>query len=176
MIPIAFIKYLYHFHVDRDYFECHEILEEFWKKETDQQKNSVWVGFILLAVANYHHRRNNLSGASRTLQKALTIFMNQRREVETLGFKVIDFYELLENHLKRLKENKDYQSYSLPIKINKNQLEKCFSEREIANMNWGQKSDLSNIEIIHRHALRDRSDVIAERKKALLERNKNKPE
>ena len=32
MYSQAYIDYLVHFHGDRDYFECHELLEEHWKK------------------------------------------------------------------------------------------------------------------------------------------------
>lgn len=32
LYPTAYIKYLFHFHTDRDYFECHELLEEHWKQ------------------------------------------------------------------------------------------------------------------------------------------------
>jgi uncharacterized protein len=176
LIPKAFVKYLYHFHVDRDYFECHEVLEEYWKQNTNQQKNSVWVGFILLAVANYHHRRGNLSGASRTLRKALTIFNNQRKEIAVLGFETRNFFEIIENHLNRLRENGEYFSYTLPITIKRSLLESCYTTEEIASMKWGQKSDLSNEDIVHRHSRRDRTEVIEERDRSLMERNKNKPE
>ena len=59
--PQKYIEYLVHFHGDRDYFECHEILEEYWKKIDNGNKESIWVGLIQLAVANYHHRRKNLT-------------------------------------------------------------------------------------------------------------------
>ncbi|PAD68333.1 hypothetical protein CHH83_14265, partial [Bacillus sp. 7586-K] len=33
MYDQEYIDFLVHFHCDRDYFECHEILEEHWKKD-----------------------------------------------------------------------------------------------------------------------------------------------
>ena len=30
--PEAYIEYLMYFHGNRDYFECHEVLEEYWKE------------------------------------------------------------------------------------------------------------------------------------------------
>lgn len=176
MIPNAFIHYLYHFHVDRDYFECHEILEEYWKNETDQQKNSIWVGFILLAVANYHHRRNNFSGAARTLEKAITIFHFQKGDVANLGINVEEFFDLLQTNLINLKDHNAYQSYSLPILLSNKQLSQCFTQNEISQMNWGKKSDLYNESLIHRHKLRDRTDVITERQNALNQRKKTEIE
>jgi uncharacterized protein len=167
LIPIAFIKYLYHFHVDRDYFECHEILEEFWKEETDQQKNSIWVGFILLAVANYHHRRNNFTGAIRTLEKAIAILNSHKGKIGKLGITETELLFILKNHLVMLKGNNPYQSYSLPITDNA-LINQCLSINENAKQNWGNKSNLSDESLIHRHKLRDRSDVIKERQNAIL--------
>src|SRR4051812_35918732 len=85
MYPEAFVHYMAHFHGDRDYFECHEILEEHWKEHDKGNKDSIWVAFIQLAVGCYHHRRGNVSGASRTLQKALAIFVNKESEIDCLG-------------------------------------------------------------------------------------------
>lgn len=31
MYPTEYIQFLIHFHGDYDYFECHEILEGYWK-------------------------------------------------------------------------------------------------------------------------------------------------
>lgn len=84
MYPDAYIQFLVHFHGDRDYFECHEILEEYWKETIKGDKQSIWVGLIMLAVSNYHFRRNNNSGAQRTLQKAISIFENKKRKVALL--------------------------------------------------------------------------------------------
>lgn len=33
MYPAEYLEYLVYFHADRDYFECHEILEEYWKEQ-----------------------------------------------------------------------------------------------------------------------------------------------
>jgi uncharacterized protein len=170
LIPNAFIHYLYHFHVDRDYFECHEILEEYWKEKTDQQKNSIWVGFILLAVANYHHRRNNFSGAVKTLEKAIVIFHCEKGTLVKLGFSVEEFFDTLQSHMVRLKSNNQYKSYSLPILLSNIQLTQCFTQNEITQMNWNQESDLNNERLVHRHKLRDRTEVISERENALIER------
>lgn len=175
LIPAAFVKFLYHFHVKRDYFECHEILEEYWKEDRNKQKNSIWVGFILLAVANYHHRRNNFSGATKTLEKAITIFHFRKKEIKELGFIEDEFFNLLQHHLLMLRGYKQYESYSLPITVNTELLSQFFSNSEISNMDWGKESNLHDESLIQRHILRDRSNVIKERQIAQMERNKKKP-
>jgi uncharacterized protein len=172
MFPSALTEFLYHFHVDRDYFECHEILEEYWKKNTDQQKDSIWVGFIQLAVANYHHRRENFNGAKRTLEKAIYILSKHREELDVLGFEVKELFTLLEKHLSAVNDQLPYRSYILPVEINKEHLTCIYSKEEIANLVWGKESDLSNIDLIHRHRLRDRSEVIFERNQAINNRKK----
>lgn len=83
--PTSYIQYLAHFHGDRDYFECHETLEEYWKATDAGNKKSIWVALILLAVSTYHHRRNNFPGAIRTLTKAEEIFSETKEATARLG-------------------------------------------------------------------------------------------
>jgi uncharacterized protein len=164
--PQAFIKYLYHFHVDRDYFECHEILEEYWKEHTPRKKDSVWVGLILLAVANYHHRRGNFTGAKKTLTKAIHLLHLNQTEIKRLGLNENNLLIIMNNHLKEIKKNSPYYSYTLPIDDNQ-LLYQCFKEFIDAEENWGKNSNLTDEDLIHRHKNRDRSNVIAERQNAI---------
>lgn len=166
MYPSAYIQYLVHFHGDRDYFECHEILEEYWKGLPNENKQSIWVGFILLAVSNYHYRRQNTNGAERTLQKAITILRNQQKTPIQLG---LDFPKLLlglEKRLVDIQTNQHYHSINLPI-IDEKLLNLCLSYTEAMGLAWGQDSNLRQMDIIDRHKLRDRSEVVKQRHQAL---------
>ena len=69
-----YIRFLYHFNVDRDYFECHEVMEE----------------LLQVAVALYHHRNGNVSGAVKLFTGALEK-LEPRREAD-IG---IDMRDLL---------------------------------------------------------------------------------
>jgi predicted metal-dependent hydrolase len=51
------------------YFECHEVLEELWRRETGAIK-PFYQGLIHCAVALYHARNGNKLGASRQYSKA----------------------------------------------------------------------------------------------------------
>lgn len=51
MYPPEYIEFLYHFHCDRDYFECHEILEELWKKILKKRENKSGSGSYKLPLA-----------------------------------------------------------------------------------------------------------------------------
>jgi uncharacterized protein len=169
LFPKEYIEYLVHFHGDRDYFECHEILEEYWKSVDPRNRKSVWVGFIQIAVANYHFRRGNLNGAYRMLRKAINILKQQSDTVEKLGMDQEKLLELLQNQLTEIKNGTNYNSLTLPI-TSESLLAHCMARSKELNIHWCSPSDLSNIEIIHRHSRRDRSDVILERNKALNNR------
>jgi uncharacterized protein len=172
--PISYIQYLAHFHGDRDYFECHEILEEYWKATDAGNKKSIWVALILLAVSNYHHRRKNFSGATRTLIKAMEIFADDKEATSRLGIDP----ELLSGTLSKRKEDLlnrlPYTSFNLPVCDS--ELKKlCHEECRKNGFTWGASSDLQNPDLIHRHSTRDRTDVISDRRMALEERrNKEK--
>ncbi|MEH7107402.1 DUF309 domain-containing protein, partial [Bacillus sp. JJ1764] len=115
MYPNEYISYLVHFHGDRDYFECHEILEEYWKNTEPGNKESVWVGLILLAVSCYHHRRGNFAGAVKTLEKAIPIFESKPNMIQQLGLNCHDLNLMLKERLSDIKDRHIYKSLNLPI-------------------------------------------------------------
>ncbi|WP_205628902.1 DUF309 domain-containing protein, partial [Acinetobacter baumannii] len=50
LYPEALIDYLVYFHADRDFFECHEVLEDYWKSLPKEERSLFWVGLIQIAV------------------------------------------------------------------------------------------------------------------------------
>ncbi|MEY2192333.1 DUF309 domain-containing protein [Neobacillus sp. BF23-41] len=169
MYPSEYIHFLAHFHGDRDYFECHELLEDYWKKTDPRNKDSVWVGFILLSVSAYHHRRSNFSGAERTLRKAIMILKLQSDSLTKLGLNKVDFYHLLNRQISALQKGESYRSISLPI-CDPALLEFAKKTCEQKGFIWGNESDLTNNSLVHRHKLRDRSSIIEERTRSLKTR------
>ncbi|WP_342432183.1 DUF309 domain-containing protein [Neobacillus sp. FSL H8-0543] len=167
MYPEEYIHFLAHFHGDRDYFECHEILEEYWKKSNDQSKDSIWVGLILLAVSAYHHRRANFNGAGRTLNKAIHIFTSQQNTLPKIGLEKQTLFSLLTNQLAIIKKEEAYQSYHLPI-TDPFLLKDCIKKCEQIGYSWNTASNLSDKSLVDRHILRDRSSVIQERIDAII--------
>jgi predicted metal-dependent hydrolase len=162
MFPTAYIEYLVHFHGDRDYFECHEVLEEYWKEEERGDRKKHWVAFIQVAVSLYHQRRGNFSGALRMMKNALAIFKEERDVVTALGLDYELLLQLVENRVIDIENQRPYSSISLPIvdeKLMKECEEVCMSRGLI----WGSSSNLSDNYLINKHTLRDRSDVIEER-------------
>jgi uncharacterized protein len=170
--PKSYIQYLAHFHGDRDYFECHEILEEYWKATDSGNKRSIWVAFILLAVSNYHYRRKNINGAKRTLKKAIGIFSIAHHISQSLGINPVILMETLKKRKKNLFKNQPYVSINLPIS-DPELIKLCQEECKLQGFKWGEKSNLSDYDLINRHSSRDRSDVISDRKMALEDKKNN---
>ncbi|MEF2965510.1 DUF309 domain-containing protein [Paenibacillus sp. M1] len=62
-----YVAYLIYFNRDRDYFECHEVLEELWLK---RDRDPLYKGLLQVAVGLYHFRNGNVSGGSKMLHSA----------------------------------------------------------------------------------------------------------
>jgi predicted metal-dependent hydrolase len=63
-----YVEFLYHFNIARDYFECHEVMEELWLEEG---RSPLLQGLLQIAVGLYHHGNGNVSGAVKLLTAAL---------------------------------------------------------------------------------------------------------
>ncbi|OZM57147.1 hypothetical protein CIB95_06665 [Lottiidibacillus patelloidae] len=173
MYPKEYIQYLVYFHSLRDYFECHEVLEEYWKSEPKDKRKEYWVGLIQLAVGLYHHRRKNFAGALRMLTSAQKIIDAKKDDVEKLGLDVATLLQLLDKRIKEVESGRGYTSFNLPI-ADKDLLSHCQSLSLEWNSIWGTKSDLSNEFLLHKHKKRDRKEVIETRKAQLEHRKKNR--
>ena len=164
--PRAYILYLVHFHGDRDYFECHEILEEYWKEVNPKDRNSLWVGFIQLAVALYHERRENRQGAIRTITKAANNLSYNRNKLNHLGLDIDKLFLLLKETRERMIAGKAYENINLPL--NDNQLiTQCMAECKKSGLTWKMDHSFANPNIINKHLIRDRSKVIQDRARKL---------
>ena len=159
--PDAYKQYLFHFHVTRDYFECHELLEEYWK--STQERNANWVGLIQLAVAFYHFRRGNYKGASKMMQGAYEHVNDEK----LTGLHVIELKNCIKKWMMKIEERADYFDCELPFFDQKfeHELKQYATEK---GYHWGSPSNFNNLELIHRHTRRDRTDVIQARKDSLI--------
>ncbi|KPB03186.1 DUF309 domain-containing protein [Bacillus sp. CHD6a] len=166
MYPKAYLDYLYHFHCDRDYFECHEVLEEYWKEKDASEREVHWVGLIQIAVGLYHQRRGNYKGALRMLQNASRVIRSESAAITTLGLDSGQLVKLLEERVEYVKKQEPYMSMNLPI-VDSNLQLSCDAMAKSEGVVWGAASDLHDGSLVNRHTLRDRSDVIAERQRQL---------
>jgi uncharacterized protein len=63
-----YVEFLYYFNEARDYFECHEVMEELWLEEG---RNPLYQGLLQVAVGLYHHANGNVSGGIKLFSAAL---------------------------------------------------------------------------------------------------------
>ncbi len=62
-----YLAYLVYFNRDRDYFECHEVLEELWLA---QERDPLYKALLQVAVGLYHFRNGNVRGATIMMDRA----------------------------------------------------------------------------------------------------------
>ncbi|MCU6798108.1 DUF309 domain-containing protein [Paenibacillus sp. WQ 127069] len=163
--PQAYINYLIYFHAERDYFECHEVLEEYWKDHPGDLWASTYVGLIQVAVSLYHWRRHNYAGAEKMLRSALTQLKDT--DLVQLGIEAKVFRTRLSGRLEALENPDDRQYEDLDIPLADPQLEVlCLEHCSVNELTWLSPSDLNNTQLIHKHTLRDRAPVILERERS----------
>lgn len=160
------MQYLVHFHTDRDFFECHEVLEEHWKQSASATLRPVWVALIQLAVGLYHHRRGNQQGARKMLNSAASKLEIHKELLEGLG---IDAQKLANEVRRRAEalqhgELPPYMDMSIPIK-DEELLQLC-KQRVQDDAKWESPSFTQGEHIIHKHLLRDRSEVVEARQRS----------
>lgn len=171
--PRPYIEYLIYFHGLRDYFECHEVLEEHWKQDKVGERQAYWVALIQVAVGFYHHRLNNFNGAERMIGNALQLIQQEQQAITELGIDYDKMLEALQHELTAIRTKQPYSSIELPL-IDDQLKEYCKKKCLELDCMWARESDLTDEAIIRKHALRDRSDVITQRKKQLHERQKRR--
>lgn len=160
--PKAYIDYLVYFHGVRDYFECHEVIEEEWMKDPQGRRKPYWRGLIQLAVAFYHWRRENQKGAVRSFENAEANLAGQ-----ALGKLALDEEELMRRiHEWRAEaeDGKPYESGMLPV-TDEELVKRCEELSMEKGCAFGNPSDLSDEALIHKHSLPNREKVISKREK-----------
>ncbi|MCZ8513074.1 DUF309 domain-containing protein [Paenibacillus filicis] len=158
----AYIEFLIYFHTVRDYFECHEVMEEFWKSRPQDPMRDTYEGLIQLAVSLYHHRRGNRAGAVKMLSSSME--MMQDEHLEALGIDATALREQLVGRLQLLRlAGLPYTDLELPFR-DAELLAMCRKAAEAAGRGgWGEPSDMSDRFLLNKHTLRDRTAVRQER-------------
>ncbi|BAU28619.1 hypothetical protein DFP93_105147 [Aneurinibacillus soli] len=169
MTPKALLDYLVYFHAERDYFECHEVLEEYWKSLSSEQNRDVWVGLIQIAVGLYHQRRGNITGAKKILAASLTRLTPA--ELDWLGFAGDLLRDAIIERLHDIEAGLPYADLNLPLRPKL--AAQCEMQCAMEGRHWLSPTNFADPFLIHKHKLRDRSAVIAERERRLSERTPN---
>lgn len=166
----AYIQYLVEYHVTRDWFECHEIMEECWKEEQDPQLKPTWHMLVKIAVAQYHERRGNYNGAAKLYRGVLELWAHVKWDV--LSIDATHLQQEVIRHLSHVEQqihggqSVSFEAINMCL-IDNELLYACERYCERHSMTWQILNTPVGDDIIHRHRLRDRSDVITARNKAL---------
>lgn len=150
-----FVKFIVYFNNNQDFFECHEVLEDYWNTFPNRTKDHPLTAYILLSTGMYHWRRGNTIGALRTLKKA-----DRRMAMldTTSSFaNGIDFNNLciqLKKSIKLIEKEQSFRAF--PIQILSSEIKQLVNDLAESLVLLPFGSD----EVIHKHLLRDRTEVI----------------
>ncbi|UHA73047.1 DUF309 domain-containing protein [Paenibacillus sp. 481] len=173
-----YVQYLIQFHATRDWFECHEIMEEAWKEEADPERKRWWLALVQIAVGFYHERRGNLAGARKMLSSALT--HAEQVPWDKLGIDGTSLQALINQHLQWCNQagnesqsgfgQQEESRWNLPIQ-DEALLAACYAQCAADGLTWCVPIQELGDDIVHRHKLRDRTEVIVARQEAWNLRN-----
>lgn len=144
--PNAYIQFLIEFHGTRDYYECHEILEEYWMEE----KELHWQKLIQLAVAVYHERRKNFRGSLRLYKKVLRYLRTNPKKLHDVAIDIDRLKVIVKNRIKNVLEEAPYEPFNLPL-TDDELIKYCISICEQKNIRWCHIENLDDEFFIHRH-------------------------
>ncbi|SDY60283.1 hypothetical protein SAMN05421736_102386 [Evansella caseinilytica] len=167
--PPAYYTFLIEFHGTRDYFECHEIMEEHWKD--DKQKK--WLALIQLAVAVYHERQHNIAGSLRLYRKVLNHLRNDSGTFTEIAIDVEKLVQMIKSRIKNILKEGSYTPMNLPL-TDEHLMEQCRRHCQENGLEWCGTENTEDISLIYRHRLRNRSDVIQERLHSLKRKEKER--
>lgn len=158
----AFVQFLSYFNGNRDYFECHEVLEEYWKEVAPRDRQHPLTGWIQLATGLYHWRRGNFRGATTILNKACTTLQTSTTSPFVEKIDTAALLQQLKHLQKAVSEQQPYQAMTLRIldeELN-NKVQQAMKDLPLADSHF----------LTHKHRLRDRTEVLKERDIALQKR------
>lgn len=109
-----YTAYLIYFNRDRDYFECHEVLEELWLA---RDKDPRYKGLLQVAVGLYHFRNGNVRGGLKMMNSAYIRL--QPYPADELGIDMGKLVQEVKMYAKRLTsyEVQPFDYYDLTIEI-----------------------------------------------------------
>ena len=148
--------FLEEYHSKRDYFECHEVLEEKWKEKPLGSRDEYLTSFVQIAVSNYHYRRGNFSGAKKLMQRALDKIMRNEEDYKLLGFD----YELLKEQVQQLLYNIDNEVpyYSINLSLSDNLKNDYINYCKNKGVEPFIVSDMQNNVLLNRHLKENRHE------------------
>lgn len=162
--------------IKQDYFECHEIAEDYWKSKQTFQKDDAEVFLVQISTGEYHYRRGNLKGAEKCYLKAKKLLHTKQYNLEQLGL-TEDIYEFLSARLDLIIEEAAFTPPHLPLNQHMlNSLYVMYGQdlEEQAFIDSITTRHVTHQDIVDKHLLRDRTSVNKAREAAIQARQKNR--
>lgn len=161
--------------IKQDYFECHEIMEMHWKSKAVFTKHDPEVFLILIAVAEYHYRRGNKTGAERSYDRAIALYEMHDYDLFPLGMKD----DLVEMIRERRRSISTTPFIPMPFPLTEEVWAHLHALRDPLTPIGTFQKNIMNIfvqdeAIVFKHRLRDRSGVISDREAAIKKRKHHK--
>lgn len=109
-----FVAYLVYFNRDRDYFECHEVLEELWLR---LDREPLYKGLLQIAVGLFHFRNGNVVGGGKMLHSAARQL--ESYPADSLGIDLSRLRTEVREYAERLDryEEQPFEYYDLDIRL-----------------------------------------------------------
>jgi predicted metal-dependent hydrolase len=109
-----YVEFIYYFNIERDYFECHEVMEELWLEEG---RKPLFQGLLQIAVGLYHHRNGNVGGAIKLFTQGIDKLQSFPKI--TLGIDLAAIVEESRDYVEKLRkiEHTAFEFYDLNIII-----------------------------------------------------------
>jgi uncharacterized protein len=161
--PHQYTEFLAEYHGSRDFFECHEIMEEYWKQQKGSRHEGCWLVFVRISVACYHGRRGNWAGARKLMAKAAEEV--DPLKMSELGLHGDQLARMVTETSRQWNEiiHPVYCDLDLPIadsRLTEEGVRVCKEK----GWDWRMPSSQADEYIVHKHLLRDRTDVVKTRK------------
>ncbi|MFD0695829.1 DUF309 domain-containing protein [Paenibacillus sp. GCM10027628] len=123
-----YVAYLYYFNETRDYFECHEVMEELWLEEG---RSPLYQGLLQVAVGLYHHANGNVSGSIKLFSAGLDKLGPYPEQ--TLGIDLAKLVQESRRYLDKLLRIKEepFAPYDLDIRIIDEKLQELLDELKL---------------------------------------------
>jgi predicted metal-dependent hydrolase len=109
-----YLLFLYYFNFKRDYYECHDVMEELWLEE---QRDKFLQGMLQIAVGLYHYRWNNVRGSILLFEGAIEKLTPYPDRVRGINLKKIRSEAVDYLHKLRKHEEEPFEFYDLTIEI-----------------------------------------------------------